>query len=219
MTRDRLLEAGRPLLRLGELDAVGRVLLRRAADPHPEDQPAAARDLERRGHPGEDRRVAVHHVDHERPDGHAARRRGRHRQDRPALDDRHRPVALADEVVPRPDALVAGGVEPLRALEPPARLGADRPDRDPDRQARRSARSPRLEPRLEQADVLGRRRVAVARGVCSSAARARPSASRSAGNRPIMSSTTCWIRSAFWAKTSSTDRASTASVPSRTPAS
>ena len=41
----------------------------------------------------------------------------------------------------------------------------------------------------------------------------------SAGNRRIMSSTTPWIRSAFWAKTSSTDRASTASVPSWTPAS
>ena len=39
-----------------EVDAVGRVLLRRAADADPEDQPAAARDLERRRHPRDDGR-------------------------------------------------------------------------------------------------------------------------------------------------------------------
>src|SRR5205809_311970 len=132
--RDRLLAAGGTLLRLGEVDAIRGVLLRPAADPHAEHEPAAARDLEGRRHPGEDCWVTVHHVRHERPDGGVGRGRRGHREDRPALDDRHGPIALPDEVVPGPDAVVAGDVEPLRALQPPAGLGPDRPDRDADRE-------------------------------------------------------------------------------------
>ena len=37
----------------GNVHAVRRVLARRAADPDAEDEPAAARDLERGGHPGD----------------------------------------------------------------------------------------------------------------------------------------------------------------------
>ena len=54
--RDGLLEPGDPLGRRREVDAVGLVLLRRAADADAEDQAAAARDLERGGHPRDDRR-------------------------------------------------------------------------------------------------------------------------------------------------------------------
>ena len=114
-------------------------------------------DLERRRHPGQDGRMAVHHVDHERPDRHGrVGGRGR-RQDRPGLDDRHRPVALADEVVPGPDPGIAGRVEPTGRLEPPVGGRPDRPDADADRAVARS-RSGRggSQLGLEQPDVLGR---------------------------------------------------------------
>ena len=46
MTATRLLEPGDALGRRREVDAVGLVLLRVPADPDPEHEPAAARDLE-----------------------------------------------------------------------------------------------------------------------------------------------------------------------------
>ena len=70
-----------------------------------------------------------------------------------------------------------------------------------------------LEPGLEQADVLVGAWRARRRGSAPGPRRA-PSASRSAGKRPIRSSTTAWIRSAFCWNTSRTLVASTASVPS-----
>ena len=103
--------------------------------PIPSDVPSAARDLERGGHPGQERRVAVHHVGDERPDRRLAGHRGGHGEDRPALDDRDGPVAAAHEVVPRPDAGVARLVQAPGALEPPLRLRPDRADRDADRKA------------------------------------------------------------------------------------
>ena len=51
-----------------ERDPVCLVLVGMAADPDPEHEPAPARLLERRCHPGEDRRVAVHDVGDERAD-------------------------------------------------------------------------------------------------------------------------------------------------------
>ena len=158
--RDGLLEARDALGRLREVDAVRRVLLRGAADADPEDQPAAAGDLEGRRHPGDERRVAVHHVEHERPDGHVRRSRrppstGSSSSRRPAPSRSPRPMKWSQAT----DAGVARRVEPACALEPPARLGPDRAQADPDRQARR-----RSQPGLEQADVLGRDRVAVAAG-------------------------------------------------------
>ena len=149
-----------------EIDPVGRVLLRMPADADAEHEPSAARDLQGRGHPRHDRRVPVHDVEHERPDLDPARGTGGHRQRGPALDDRHRQVAAAHEVVPAP----------RRRRSPPrrgdARSRATRPARRGSFGARpRSAGVPTRrqplghdpsQPRLEEPDVLGADRVTVA---------------------------------------------------------
>ena len=139
--RDRLLEVAHPLGCFGERDAVGGVLPRRAADPHPQDQPTPARDLEGAGHSGEERRVAVHHVRDERRNRHPPGPSRGHREDGPGLDDRDREIAAAHEVVPAPQSGIAGLVQANRALEPPDRLRADRADVDADRERGRVARS------------------------------------------------------------------------------
>src|SRR4026208_2377192 len=94
--RSGLLGPVAPLRRLWKVDAVRRVLLRRAADPHAEQEPAATGDLDRRALRGEDGLMAVHDVDHERADRDPARLRRGHRENRPVLDNRHGPVALAN---------------------------------------------------------------------------------------------------------------------------
>jgi hypothetical protein len=106
-----------------------------AADPDPEDGPAAGRDLERPDRPGEDGRMTVHHVRHEAADRDPIRPAGGEGEHRPALEDRRPPIAPADEVVPRPDAGVPGGFEPGRAREPPTGLGPDDAEGDADRPA------------------------------------------------------------------------------------
>ena len=101
-----------------EVDAVGLVLGRMAADADAESEATAARLLERRGHPREDRRVAVHDVGDECPDGQPLGHHRRRGQCRPRLEDRVRPNAAADEMVPAPDTRVTRSIEPAGAVEP-----------------------------------------------------------------------------------------------------
>ena len=132
---DGLAEAERPLLRWREGNSVRLVLGRMPADPDPDDEPPVARRLEHRGHPGEDRGVAVHDVRHERSDGDPLGDHRRRRQRRPGLQDRIGLHPSTDEVVPRPDAGITGRIEAPGAVEPPADIDPDRAQDHPDRQA------------------------------------------------------------------------------------
>ena len=69
--RDGLLEPGTSFGRFGERHPIGRVLAWRATDPDAQDQPTATGDLERGRHPGDERGMAVHDVEHERAHRHA----------------------------------------------------------------------------------------------------------------------------------------------------
>ena len=78
--------------------------------------------------------MAVHDVGDEGADGDVLGAGRRHRQDRPVLHDRNGLVATADEVVPGPHPGVACRIQAPGTLEPPTRLGPDRPQADADRQ-------------------------------------------------------------------------------------
>ena len=102
--RDRLLEPGGPLRRVGPLDPVGEVLRGMAADPDAElHAPAGGERRDRRHGTGEDGRVAVHHVRDERADRDPLGDRGGPREECPALEHRVVEAAAAHEVVPRPE--------------------------------------------------------------------------------------------------------------------
>jgi hypothetical protein len=121
-----------------EVDAVGLVLGRMAADPDPERESAAAGLLEGRRHPRQDRRMTVHDVGDERPDGQALGDHRRGCQGRPRLENGIRPNATADEVIPAPDTGIACRIETAGAVEPPPHVHADRPQDDPDGEAIRA---------------------------------------------------------------------------------
>src|SRR5450759_3523360 len=87
------------------------MLRRMSADADPEHEAATAGLLERGRHPGDHRRLPVHHVEDERHEAESARAPGQRRERRPALEDGIAPDSPADEVVPDRDAVVARGLQ------------------------------------------------------------------------------------------------------------
>ena len=101
-----LVEPVHALAHRQQVDAVGVGLVLVPPGAEPQLEPTARHDVDRRGHVGQHRRVAVRRARHHDADPDAGRGLGQRRERGPALEARLRPVAVDRlEVVERPGRL------------------------------------------------------------------------------------------------------------------